>query len=252
MGAKTYPSQGEEPQAATYWRRRFVALVIGLAVLAVIAWAFSGALGGATATANSAHGSSGTRVGHSGSGPAPGAAGPSSASGSASASASAAPSPSATSGPGRAGATTQAAAADSPAATRGSAGGPGYCPGKDVVLSLFPSQGSAGPRGVPQFDVDVVSTAAQTCKFNLGARYLTLVITSGKSRIWNSADCVQGQAWLVTDLQRGVPTVLPISWNGLLSTPGCAGRPSQVPAGTYSATATDGPLASNSETFRVR
>ena len=275
MGAKTDPYPAAERQAATYWRRRFVALVIGLAILAVIAWAFSGALGGASAGGATA-GSAGLG-GHSGNRPAPRPAGRPAATGSGSPSA-AAPTSAARSPSARASAGRQAKVSPgSAAAATGSSGGRRFCPGKDVVLSLFASQGSAsrgstgrgsasrgsasrgsasqgsaGSRALAQFDVDVVSTSPQTCKLNVGAKYLTLVISSGKARIWSSADCVRGQGSLVTDLRRGVPTVLPISWDRKLSAPGCAGRASQAPAGTYSATAADGALVSNSQTFLVR
>src|SRR5580700_12293487 len=44
----------ERPTASTYWRRRFVALVIGLSVLALVTWALSGAMGGSAPAANNA------------------------------------------------------------------------------------------------------------------------------------------------------------------------------------------------------
>jgi hypothetical protein len=264
MGVRTYPSPRDEPQAATYWRRRFIALVIGLAVLAVITWAFSGALGGATAGAFRG----GTRAGKPGGGNAPGAAAPSAgASGTPSARASpgAASASPGTSSPA---ASARATATSSPSARRhrpaaqahASAGAHpasataslGRCPVSDVVLSLFAGQGAVTAHGMPHFDVDVVSTAAQPCKFNVGARHLALVVTSGRAGIWSSADCVQGLGSLVTALQRGVPTVLPMTWDQELASPGCAGRATQVPAGTYSAVAADGALTSNSVTFRVR
>src|ERR1700689_1734172 len=47
-------TEAERPPAATYWRRRFVALVIGLSVLALVAWALSGAMGGSAPAANTA------------------------------------------------------------------------------------------------------------------------------------------------------------------------------------------------------
>ncbi len=239
MGAHPYPQQDPRPQTATYWRRRFLALVAGLILLAVIAWAFSGALGGANAAGTLAGG-----PGHPGSGPGPASAGsPSAAAGGSTGTATGSPAPDAGS----------AGRSPAPAASAaGSSGGPGYCAAQAVVLSLSAGQATAGPGQAPQFDVDVVSTAAQACKFNVGTGHLILVIRSGKAKIWSSADCAQGAGSLVTELQRGIPTVLPVSWNLQLSAPGCGGRSSRVPAGTYTATATDGALSSSSQTFRVR
>jgi len=105
---------------------------------------------------------------------------------------------------------------------------------------------------MPLFDLDVVSTSATTCTFNIGVKHLELVIKAGQTRIWGSADCVEGRGSLVADLQRGVPTVLPISWDRQTSSPGCQAASQRVPAGTYSAIAVAGPAASNTETFALR
>ncbi|HMH94931.1 MAG TPA: hypothetical protein VK586_28080 [Streptosporangiaceae bacterium] len=119
------------------------------------------------------------------------------------------------------------------------------------MLSLLASQAAyAGPR-LPQFSIDVVGTGQPTCTFNVGARHVALVIRSGSVRVWSSADCPRGSGSLVLDLQRGVPTTLSITWNRQNSSPGCMGPSSAMPAGTYSATVTDGGLASNSVTFRL-
>jgi hypothetical protein len=208
-----------------YWRRRLVALALGLAVLALIAWAFSGAIGlgggGGTAAGTGRAAQAGTgQGGHQG-----GAAGAGQSSPAASTSPAASPSPTAT--------------------------GPAACPHGSVVLSLFSAQQSYGPGELPQFSVDVVQTGRPTCTFNVGADHVALIITRGKRRVWSSADCVQGAGDLVTDLQRGVPTVLPISWNRVPSSPGCHAEAAELRSGAYSAAATDGWLSSNSVTFRI-
>jgi hypothetical protein len=253
---RTNPSRSGrgKRQAATYWRRRFTALVICLAILAVIAWASQGALGlhltGATASAGSNSGAHGSHPATAPAGTA-GPAGPSTGD-SPSASPSASPSPSDSTASHRHG--------KKPAAD----GKPGPCAGKEVVLSLFASQHSfpsqhssssqhgAGPHALPQFVVDVVSTSAATCKFNVGPKHLALVISIPSGPIWSSADCVKGHGSLVTDLHRGVPVTLPITWNRHRSAPGCTGTTPRVPAGRYSATAIDGQLTSNTERVRLR
>ncbi len=124
-------------------------------------------------------------------------------------------------------------------------------PGK-VVISLFASQVSYSAHAWPEFEVDVVSTADKPCTFNVGAAQLALVINAGSVRVWSSADCAQGRKSLVTDLFRGVPTVLPISWDRRTASPGCELASSAVPAGIYAATASNGQLSSNTEIFRLR
>lgn len=215
-----------DPMVAVYWRRRLVALALGLSVLAVIAWAFNGAIGGGTP--------SGTSAASSGSGAGNGAGQQQDVGGGGSVS------PRATAG----------SSSGSPAPSA-SAGIPGSCPHGDVVLSLINAQPSYGRHQLPQFTVDVVATGPKTCSFNVGASHISLIIRSGSQRVWSSADCVQGAGDLVTDLQRGVPTVLPISWNRQPSSPGCGAQPAPVSAGTYTATAVDGWLQSNTVTFRL-
>jgi hypothetical protein len=125
------------------------------------------------------------------------------------------------------------------------------CPAGDVVLSVFSSQASYSLRQTPAFEVDVVSTGGRSCSFDIGARHVLLEISAGKQQIWTSAQCAEGQASLVTKLRRGVPTVVPIAWNGQHSSPGCPVPGAPAAAGTYTATASDGALSSNSVTFTI-
>lgn len=214
--------------AAVYWRRRVIALAVGLAVLALIAWAFAGAVGGGTTGGASSSGAGDAGQASGGHG-----------------------------GGGQGGGGQQDLAGAS--LGQASAGGgqqqsarPGPCHHGDVVLSLFTAKQGYGTGQLPQFTVDVVGTGRPTCVFNVGASHIAVVVKAGSVRVWSSADCVQGAGDLDTNLQRGVPTVLPISWNRQASSPGCHGGGSQMPAGTYTATVRDGWLSSNPVTFRMR
>jgi hypothetical protein len=219
------------PQAV-YWRRRLIALLAVLAVLSLVAWAFFGALdlgSGSSGAAGSRGGAS--QAGHGGSGA--GGARQGGAAGGVSPS----PAPPASSGPAGHG--------------RGAAR-PQPCASGSVVLSVLASQSDYSGRQLPAFTVDVVSTAGSTCTFNVGGRRLVLVIQSGSKRIWGSADCPRGTGSLISDLERGVPTTLSITWDRQSSRQGCTGPSQALPAGTYTATATnnDG-LDSNTVTFRL-
>ena len=208
----------ERPAQSVYWRRRFLALIVGLAALALVTWAFAGALHG------------------SGSPPAAPARSPSVAPPSGAASGQATPATSSQQSTGTvAGGRTSVRA----------------CAASDVVLSLFSSQASYSARETPAFEVDVVSTASRPCTFDIGARHVLLQITLGRTTVWSSADCAEGQASLVTKLHRGIPTVVPISWNGQHSSAGCPVPGSPAAAGTYTATATDGSATSNPLAFRI-
>jgi hypothetical protein len=203
-----------------------VALVIGLSILAIVTWVLSGAMGGSTpapskSSLKSVHGSLPSTGTHS-----PGTH---------------------DSGAGRhAQGSTSAPPRHSAAAAT-----PRPCPAADVVLSVSSSQASYTVRQAPEFQVDVVSVDSQTCTFDIGARHLWLQISTGPVRVWSSAQCAEGEASMVTDLHRGVPTSLPIGWNGQISGPGCPGPSTRAASGTYAAVASDGQVRSNTLQFRL-
>jgi hypothetical protein len=209
----------ERPAQSVYWRRRFVALMIGLSILALVTWAFAGALGGSAPPA--------------GPGPTKPVHGALPSVSSAAAKSTRPPS--------------------SPSQHAASAGH--YvmqsCPSGDVVLSLFSSQASYPVRQTPEFEVDVVSTDSHTCTFDIGAQHVLLQIKGGRSIVWTSADCAEGQASLVTKLHRGIPTVVPISWDGQHSSAGCPVPGTPAAAGTYTAVASDGSGSSNALAFSI-
>jgi hypothetical protein len=214
-------TEAERPPAATYWRRRFVALVIGLSVLALVAWALSGAMGGSAPAANTAA----TRPVHG-----------------------TLPRPAARPGSGKAH-QRGAGRARSTSQQQDGTGTPGPCPASDVVLSVFSSQASYGAEQSPEFEVDVVSVDSQACTFDIGARHVWLQIMAGRIHIWSSAECAEGEASMVTRLRRGVPTVVPIGWDGQMSGPGCPGPGTKAAAGSYTAVASDGASTSSALAF---
>lgn len=282
----------------TYWRRRFVALATGLAVLAAMAWAFSGVLGasgvsdaavdhpsaahdGGAGTSGSGNagrltGSDGSGTGASGGSSAAGSdAGRAGKTGSAAKSSSAGKTSSArkagtsgasgragSAGPGSAGkpapgahapdqatATGLAQAADLVAAPRTMRA----CTTGDVVLSLFASRDRYGPHQLPQFDIDVVSTAARSCAFDVGRKFLTLTVRAHGKRIWDSSECASGRHSQVIKLVRGVPAILPVTWDlDRSSARGCAKTSHPALTGRFAASAADAGLASNTVTFLVR
>jgi hypothetical protein len=248
---------GREHGELTYWRRRFVALTVGLGVLALIAWAFSGTLGASGAGSSAADGTH-TSDGHSAratdaAGAAqPGAQPDASPSATAQPSASARPSSAASPAAG----TPAQAGADAPEqlaafAPRRDPHPARACKAGNVVISLVVAQDSFGQGQAPEFDVDVVSTGARTCGFNVGARHLSVVVREHGKRLWASADCPAGRGGLTTDLARGVPVIVPVSWNRQASAHRCQAGGEQALAGNYTATASDDGVVSNPVRFRL-
>jgi hypothetical protein len=122
-----------------------------------------------------------------------------------------------------------------------------------VVLTLTASSNSYGPAARPKFSIDVVSTASQTCTFNVGTRHLTLLIESGGVRVWNSADCAgRSGASSVAKLKRGVPLQVQKSWNRRLSSPGCTMPRAAARPGAYTVRASADHLHSHTLVFDLR
>ena len=96
---------------------------------------------------------------------------------------------------------------------------------------------------MPRFSVHAVSSEGQPCRFNMGARFVSVVIAAGR-RIWSSADCVSGNGSNVIVLTQGVPAVLHVSWDRKTSSPGCGGTSQAVAPGEYRVTAVAGRLRS--------
>jgi hypothetical protein len=244
----------------TYWRRRFLVLVSCLAVLAFAAWGISQALriipasGASSSSGNGRQGPAGGGTpgsNHGGTGPGSGhhPGSPSKGTGSTPASTSSgqpghtlqpSPSPSHSGSP-------------SPSASRRKSGSgkPAACAQGAVVLTLSATQLTFGTRQTPAFSLAVVSTQKATCSFNIGSAHLAVVVMEGKTRIWSSADCPTGVRSQVTELKRGVPTVVTVTWDKRTSAPGCSGQARRARRGEYSAYAVQRSITSALTTFRL-
>jgi hypothetical protein len=294
MKLNTFRNQELErdPEAMTYWKRRFVALAAGLTVAAAMAWAFSGVLGasgvsdaaaghlaaahdGRAGTSGPGRAGLGGGTGPAGSGTGPagnssgpdttgrkGKRGPAAETGSAGSGSGARAPDRAASGatqqPGSAasGAGQGQATAEGLAQAAGLAAAPSAmrrCKPGDVVLSLFASRDRYRRGQVPQFDVDVVSTANRSCAFNVGREFLSLAVRAHGQRIWDSSDCVSGRRSQVIKLVRGVPAILPVTWDlDRSSARGCAKTSHPALTGRFAASAAGDGLASNTVKFLVR
>jgi hypothetical protein len=286
--ADGYQPDGYQPDA--YWRRRVITLCADLALLGLLAWAFSGSGGksaaakkaaqtpgaptaaysgtpASDATANGAAGSSAPASPSAGVDASPGTGASASAASSASLPfLTASPSPGASSpgasSPGASlpgnGASSSARAAPGAAVTANAAAGPasgvepgGGCAPNAIVLSLFTSRSSYHAGQYPVFEVYAVSTASRGCTFNLSPAKLHVLVSSSGRVIWDSADCTRGQPNKLAELRRGVPAQDLLSWNRSISLPGCVTVASSARPGTYQVQARDASVASPVRTFKL-
>jgi len=253
--------QGDAYQPDAYWRRRVITLCAGLALLGLLAWAFSG--GGGKPAAKKGAQASGARPAAAYSGtPTPGADTSPGANASASAGSSASlpfltasPSPGASTA---GGSTAGAKAARGAAAAANAAAGPasgvepgGGCAPNAIVLSLFTSKSSYHGGQYPVFAVYAVSTASRACSFDISPAKLHVQVSSSGRVIWDSADCTRGQPDRRAELRRGVPAQESLSWNRTISLPGCVTVASSARPGTYQVQARDASVASPVRTFKL-
>ncbi len=274
MGQDTYsdyddggqPENYGEGRPEAYWRRRVITLCAGLALLALLAWAFSG---GGKAPSTAQKGSSQASgilpaAAYSGSpaAPSPGTSGSASSSSASAGSAATLPFPAVTPsrGPNQAsgGASSgkSAAATAGPGAGNAAAGKSGVEPGGGcapgaVVLSLFTSRTSYPAGQYPSFQINAVSTASRTCTFDLSPHKLHVQVMSSGRIIWDSADCTRGEPDRSIDLRRGVPAEASATWRRTISLPGCVTVASSARAGSYQVQARDSSVASPVRSFKL-
>ena len=254
--------QADTYQPDAYWRRRVITLCAGLALLGLLAWAFSGGGGKPAAKKGSQASGALPAAAYSGT-PTPGADTSPGANASASAGSSASlpfltasPSPGASTGSGSASASAKAArgAAVAANAAAGPASGVepgGGCAPNAIVLSLFTSKSSYHAGQYPVFEVYAVSTASRACSFDISPAKLQVQVSSSGRVIWDSADCTRGQPDRRAELRRGVPAQESLSWNRTISLPGCVTVASSARPGTYQVQARDASVASPVRTFKL-
>jgi len=252
---------GRKPVSrATYWRRRVVVFGGGMAVLTLLVWAMSSAVSVVLSGSPAAdQGSAGSHAGGSAARalgrrghrqglaketadqrsrqrakPQPSDSSPR---------ASTAPaSPSASPSPG---------GGQQPGAGTGPVPGAGQqaCATGAVVLNLHSSQSQYGSGMPVSFAISAVSTRGQPCQVNLGPRFVSIVVDSSGTPIWDSSSCGRGILSRVFTLTRGVPALVHITWDRRSSMTDCPGQGNALRAGTYTAAAYYGQLHSHRITF---
>ena len=113
-----------------------------------------------------------------------------------------------------------------------------------MTLSLTSSQGWYQQGSTPRFTVRATSSQQRPCRFNMGTKFVAVVVTDSDQLIWSSADCATGATSHETVLTSSAPAVLRISWNRRTSSPGCANAGLVVRPGEYQAAAEAGRLHS--------
>jgi hypothetical protein len=107
------------------------------------------------------------------------------------------------------------------------------CAQGGVTLSLSSPQYWYQPGKTPRFTVRATPSQGQSCRFNMGTKFVAVVVTRGGQRIWSSADCATGARSHETVLTSSAPAVLRLSWDRRTSSPVCSGATHLVRPGEY-------------------
>jgi hypothetical protein len=238
---------GPEDDPTAYWRRRFIILAGGIAVLGLCVWLFPGSRPAPARTPQSASASMAALARHG--------ALPSAAYGTAwlGPAARASAQPSAKAKKTRQSKAHHPSRRPSPADTASAAASAAAsrCAPAGIVLSLFTSQDSYPQRVLPTFNVYAVSTSATACTLAYGPGSVRVVVTRHGHVVWDSARCKPPAAGRVR-FTLGVPQELTIAWNRRATGPsGCAGSLSAGAAGTFDAVAMTAGQSSPVRAFKL-
>ena len=206
----------------TYWRRRVTVFAVGIGLLTTLSWTVNALLAARSSADHAASAGGTTAAGSAVAHATKGGALPAS---------SASPRPKPAPSPHR-------STIRSPASGKAPA-----CAEGAVTLRLSSPQYWYQSGKMPSFTVHAVSQEEQPCRFNMGTRFVSVVIGSDRM-IWNSADCVSGDGSNVIVLVRGRPAALHVAWDRRTSSPGCGGTSHAVAPGEYRVTAVAGHLRS--------
>lgn len=214
MSTWIYPVGPEPP--STYWLRRGIVLVVILGILALVWFVFFRG-GGSESAAPQPSGS-----------PSPTVTAPTTS-----------PSPT-----GSTTATTTATA--SPTSTE-------VTDCKDSVIEVEAStDDSSYPVGsTPRLTLKVTNGGNVSCLRDVGPAANELAITSGGVDVWSSDDCNPSDATDVVTLKPGQSFSTSITWDGLISEPGCPSGQPAAEAGGYDLVGRNGDVESDEVAFTL-
>lgn len=207
---------------STYWKRRALALVALLLLVALIVLGIGALTDGGDDAATSA-------------------------------SPSASPSMSGATTPGAT--TTSSTAGATASASNTATGAVGACNPADIVVTATTDKDSYPVTGSARVGLTIQSKASTDCSMDVGSQALELVISSGSDRIWSSDDCQGTPTPRTAVVKPGNASQIRsnVTWNLARSTPGCGSTatPVKVGVGTYNLVARAGDIRSAPKTFQL-
>jgi hypothetical protein len=110
---------------------------------------------------------------------------------------------------------------------------PTECAQQDIEVTVRTDAKRYAAKANPKLFISVVNRGQAGCLLDVGSKALTLVVRSGRDRIWSSDDCQGPGRSDVRLLAPGKPFAAAAEWGRVRSAPGCPkGQPAAKP-GTY-------------------
>ncbi|MEE2058746.1 hypothetical protein [Rhodococcus artemisiae] len=243
-----------------YWRRRVLAIVVAVVVLALVIWAVLAFTSGddpetepaasettmsetATTTPDGSGVEAGAETGSDGGGSATGGSEGSDSSNASDSGSSASSTTSGSAEPGSEDGTTPAAASTPP----------GQCSDQSLAVRVTAGEPNYQVGTEPEFTIVITNIGTSQCERDLGAGLQQVLVYTldGNQRVWANTDCFPDSTADVRSLQPGDQAAFSVQWSGTTSEPGCEAPREPVQPGAYTVVGQLGGLRSTPEPFNV-
>lgn len=123
------------------------------------------------------------------------------------------------------------------------------CPDDGIAVAVS-LDAEAYPSGAnPAVTMTITNAAGNDCLRDIGPGANEIVITSGGQHVWSSDDCDPSQDVDEQLLPAGVDAATTVTWERVLSAPGCGGSGAAAQSGTYVVEGRNGSVVSEPVRF---
>ncbi|MET1035236.1 MAG: hypothetical protein ABWX68_08385 [Arthrobacter sp.] len=133
----------------------------------------------------------------------------------------------------------------------GDAGSAEGCPPGAVTVEARTDQSSYGAQENPVLEMTIVNNGDASCALNVGTSQQEFAIVSGSDRIFSTSDCLAEATDVGVVVEPGQRETARFTWERVRSAPGCKEVAAKPRPGTYVFTAKLGDVASNKASFTL-